>query len=182
MSFDGFNMSLAKSSASIFFVVLLGVLLAAPCKAQEVGSRAPPLSARTLDGEVFNLADAIGKVVIINFWASWCSPCRKEMPALDSYYKKHKSEGLLVLAINIDEQKNAQLVREIMSGFSFPAAFSQDAQYAGYGRIWRLPMTFVIDRNGILRKDGSVGNPKIDLPLLEALVTPLLNNTKTPQS
>ena len=112
--------------------------------------------------------------MIVNFWASWCSPCRKEMPALESYYAQHKAEGLIVLAINMDDPKNTQAVRDIMRDFSFSAAFAREASFDGYGRIWRMPMTFIIDRNGLLRKDGSVGDPKIDLPLLETLATPLL--------
>jgi thiol-disulfide isomerase/thioredoxin len=160
---------------SWFPLFFWGVFFISPCLALEVGYPAPPLSSRNIDGISFNLADAANKVVIVNFWATWCSPCRKEMPALDSYYSQHKAEGLLVLAINVDDPQNAQAVRDIMRDFSFPAALAQDAQYAGYGRIWRLPMTFVIDRKGILRKDGSVGDPKIDLPLLDKLVTPLLS-------
>lgn len=139
-----------------------------------VGQPAPPLSAHTLNGEYFDLTSARDKVVIVNFWASWCAPCRAEMPALETYYAQHKADGLLVLAITIDTPDQENAVRDIMRAYNFPAALAKDAQYAGYGRIWRLPMTFVIDRQGILRKDGSVGEPKIDLPLLEKLVTPLL--------
>lgn len=143
-----------------------------------VGKPAPPLTATTLDGDSFNLTkNNLGRVVIVNFWASWCSPCRKEMPALESYYTQHKSEGLQILAINMDDAKNEPVVRNIMRDFSFPAAFARDAHFDGYGRIWRMPMTFVIDRNGILRKDGSVGDPTIDRPLLESLVTPLLTTS-----
>lgn len=171
--------------AEKFFGVLirlfLGALLSLTCALQvhagalAIGQLAPLMTAITLDGNAFNLeTDGKGKVVIVNFWASWCSPCRKEMPALESYYTQHKSEGLIVLAINMDDPKNTQVVRDIMRVFSFPAAFARDAHFDGYARIWRMPMTFIIDRNGILRKDGSVGDPKIDLPLLENLVTPLL--------
>ncbi|MDB6061464.1 MAG: Redoxin domain protein [Verrucomicrobiaceae bacterium] len=146
-----------------------------------VGRPAPSLSALTLDGSAFNLAaDGKGKVVIVNFWASWCSPCRQEMPALDEFYKEHKADGLLVIAINMDEPQNEKAVRDIMRDFSFPAGFARDAHIEGYGRIWRLPMTFVIDRQGLLRKDGSVGEPKIDRSLLETLVIPLLKASPDP--
>ncbi len=160
-----------------FIAALLSLICILPVYATTlaVGQPAPPLTAAKLDGSVFNLVtDGKGKVVIVNFWASWCSPCRKEMPALENYYAQHKEGGLIVLAINMDDPKNEQTVRDIMHAFSFPAAFARDAHFDGYGRIWRMPMTFIIDRNGLLRKDGSVGDPKIDLPLLETLVTPLL--------
>ena len=139
-----------------------------------VGKPAPPLEAKTIDGKNFSLADVAGNVVIINFWASWCEPCRKEMPAMESYYKKHKDGGLRILAISLDDSEDEAKVREIMKSYSYPAAFQRDADFSGFGRIWRMPMTFIIDRQGILRKDGGVGPPSIDLDLLEKIVTPLL--------
>ncbi|HEY3698689.1 MAG TPA: TlpA disulfide reductase family protein [Spongiibacteraceae bacterium] len=149
------------------------------CAAQEIGKPAPQLTAKTLDGESFQLSQTLGSVVIINFWATWCSPCRQEMPALEAYYQQHKVDGLRVVAISMDDPKNDSAVRTVMKAFSFSAGFEREADYRGYGRIWRMPMTFVIDRQGILRKDGSVGKPTIDLSLLETLVTPLLNTSAT---
>jgi peroxiredoxin len=140
----------------------------------EVGKPAPPLEAKTIDGKNFSLADAAGKVVIVNFWATWCDPCRKEMPAMETYYKKYKDKGLRILAISMDDPEDADKVREVMKSYSYPAAFQRNADYSGFGRIWRMPMTFIIDRQGILRKDGDVGPPSIDLELLEKVVTPLL--------
>ena len=61
-----------------------------------------------------------------------------------------------------------------MRSFAFPAAMANEAKYSGYGRIWRLPLTFVIDRGGMLRQDGWYGSPSIDAALLEKTVTPLL--------
>ena len=96
------------------------------------------------------------------------------MPALNAYYQKHRAEGLKVLAISVDEPGDEAKVREVMQAFTFPAALARDANIKGYGRIWRIPLTFVIDRYGVLRKDGWHGDPKIDLPALEKTVTPLL--------
>lgn len=155
--------------------VLLGWAAIIPLsRALDVGKPAPPLRATTLDGADIRLADLHGDVVIINFWATWCAPCREEMPALEAYYQKYKAKGLRVLAISMDDPADADAVRKVMQAFSFPAALERQADYRGYGRIWRMPMTFVIDRRGILRKDGSVGRPSIDAALLDTLVTPLL--------
>jgi len=140
----------------------------------EEGKPAPAIQARLLDGSQFALADQSGKVVVMNLWATWCAPCRAEMPALEAYYQKHKAEGLELLAISLDEPKDDAKVREVMRSFTFPAALARDAQFKGYGRVWRLPLTFVIDRHGVLRKDRWYGTPGIDVPLLEAVVTPLL--------
>jgi cytochrome c biogenesis protein CcmG, thiol:disulfide interchange protein DsbE len=140
----------------------------------EEGQPAPRAEAKLLDGSTFSLAGQTGKVVILNFWATWCTPCRKEMPALEAYYEKHQAEGLAMLAISMDAPQDESKVRELMRAYSFPAAMMGDAGVKGYGRIWRVPLTFVIDRRGILRKDAWHGDPIIDLEQLEKLVTPLL--------
>jgi hypothetical protein len=74
----------------------------------------------------------------------------------------------------MDDPGDEPKVRQVMATFSFPAALARDANFKGYGRIWRIPLTFVIDRDAILRKDGWYGDAGIDLPMLEKTVTPLL--------
>jgi thiol-disulfide isomerase/thioredoxin len=164
-----------KSLTILFYLIVAAWLgYSMPADAVEVGKPAPPAQAKFLDGTRFTLADHAGKVVILNFWATWCAPCRAEMPAIDAYYQKHRAEGLQIIAISMDDAKDEAKVREVMREFAFPAALIRDASLKGYGRIWRVPLTFVIDRRGILRKDGWYGDPGIDLPLLEKTVTPLL--------
>jgi len=157
-----------------YFLVFIFFLLSQSSQALTEGKLAPVFSAKLLDGTSVSLRNEIGNVVILNFWATWCEPCRQEMPAFETYYKIHRSEGLRVITISMDESTEDAAVQKFMSQFTFVGAFSRDANFKGYGRIWRMPMTFIIDRKGILRKDGSVGEPKMDLPLLEKLVTPLL--------
>ena len=138
------------------------------------GKPAPAIEAKLLDGSTFSLAAQGGKVVIVNLWATWCAPCRAEMPALDAYYRQHRDDGLVMLAISMDAPKDEAKVREVIREFAFPGALGRDADIRGYGRVWRLPLTFVIDRKGILRKDDWYGDPGLDIPQLEAVVTPLL--------
>jgi len=157
-----------------YFLVFIFFLLSQSSQALTEGKLAPVFSAKLLDGTSVSLRNEIGNVVILNFWATWCEPCRQEMPAFETYYKIHRSEGLRVITISMDESTEDAAVQKFMSQFTFVGAFSRDANFKGYGRIWRMPMTFIIDRKGILRKDGSVGESKMDLPLLEKLVTPLL--------
>ena len=158
---------------------IAGLLLAAGASANCVaasleGKTAPAAEAKLLDGGSFRLADAKGQVVVLNFWATWCVPCRAEMPAIESYFRKHRDAGLKVIAISMDDPKDEAKVREVMHAFSFSAGLARDASVKGYGRIWRIPLTFVIDRRGILRRDGWYGDAGLDLQLLEKTVTPLL--------
>lgn len=166
--------SCARLATGFSAGLLLLIAAVALAKGPEVGKAAPAFDARLMDGSLINNADLRGKVVIVNFWATWCAPCRAEMPALDAYYRKHRDEGVSMLAISMDDVEDASKVRDVMAAFSFPAAMARDANFRGYGRIWRIPLTFVIDREGILRKDAWYGEAGIDLVSLEKIVTPLL--------
>lgn len=140
-----------------------------------LGQPMPAIEAKLLDSsQTIQVGPGTGKVTIINFWATWCAPCRAEMPAIQSYYDKHKSQGLEVLAISMDAPRELAEVRRVAQAFSFPIALKTEANFKGLGRIWRMPSTFVVDKNGILRKNGHVGDPTVNLDSLEALVTPLL--------
>ncbi len=149
------------------------LLASAGAPAAEVGQPAPPFEAKLLDGHTFSSTGS-GQVVLVNFWATWCQPCRAEMPALDAYYRKHRDEGLKIVAVSMDDPADDAKVREVMRAYAFSAAFARDARFKGYGRIWRIPLTFVVDRRGVLRKDGWFGEAGIDEASLERDVTPLL--------
>lgn len=155
-------------------IIALAALALGPCLASAEPRAAPPLTATLLDGTRFALADNAGKVVLVNFWATWCAPCRAEMPALDTFYRRYRERGFEVVAISLDEPDRADAVRKVMGDYSFPAALSANAQFKGFGRIWRVPMTFVIDRQGRLREDVTAGTSQVDLAFLERRVAPLL--------
>jgi thiol-disulfide isomerase/thioredoxin len=138
------------------------------------GKPAPALTATLFDGSRFDLASARGKVVLVNFWATWCAPCRAEMPAIDAFYRKHRGDGLVVVAVSMDRPADEAKARAVMEDYAFGAAFAKDASFKGYGRIWRLPLTFVVDREGVLRRDDWYEDPGIDAAKLDAVVLPLL--------
>jgi cytochrome c biogenesis protein CcmG/thiol:disulfide interchange protein DsbE len=138
------------------------------------GQPAPALESTQLDGNKFSLAAQSGKVVLIHYWATWCIPCREEMPVFEAYYKAHQNEGLVMLAVSMDEPEDLPKVKEVMKTFSFPATLGAYTKAKGYGRIWRIPLTFVIDRQGILRKNGWYGDVALDQAGLDKSVTPLL--------
>lgn len=139
------------------------------------GRPAPAFEIRTLDGRSIDSANTKGKVVLLHFWATWCPPCREEMPALDKFYREHRKEGLEIVAISIEDAADAAAVRDAAKQYSYPAALISQAKIEGYGRIWRIPLSYVIDRNGVLRKSDWSGDQKIDAASLEQFVRPLLN-------
>jgi thiol-disulfide isomerase/thioredoxin len=159
-----------------FFLTIILLAATPAAVALEVGKPAPDFEIASADGKVFKSSEASGEVVVINFWATWCSYCRAEMPALETYYRRHKAEGLRMIAVNMDAAGADAQASEIMRSYSYSAGIGRLSHLHGFGRIWRLPMTFVVDRNGILRRDGSVGEPGIDLATLEREVTPLLTS------
>ena len=158
----------------VWVASVLGLSLVAPRVAAGEPRAAPPLTATLLDGTRFSLAEHRGKVALINFWATWCAPCRQEMPALEAFYRRHRERGLVMLAISLDEPGDAKGVRDVMREYSFPATLSAQARYSGYGRIWRVPMTFVVDRRGRLRDDLMRDTLLVDETFLEQRVAPLL--------
>jgi cytochrome c biogenesis protein CcmG, thiol:disulfide interchange protein DsbE len=159
--------------------LLLACLSAWPCAGRadgpQVGKPAPPLLLRTLDGRAISSASLRGQVVIASFWATWCGPCKEELPLLSAYAARHASEGLTVLGFSLDGPDQLDAVRKIAGGLSFPSGLLGEPWVPGYGRIWKLPVNFTIDRNGILM-DNSWNDERPDWTpeRLERIVTPLL--------
>lgn len=159
----------------LLFVFLTASMSNAALAALELGQVAPNIEGTLLDGKPFSLSANKGKVILVNFWASWCEPCREEMPIIEAYLKKHKSQGFEVLAITLDKPSDLAQAQKIMQNYSFLFADKKQMDYPGYGRIWRIPSTFIIDKQGMLRKNGLIGDPKVDTKLLEEIVSPILS-------
>jgi len=157
-------------------ILLILLLMCKPVFAGiELGQSAPNIEGTLIDGKSFSLNNNRGKVILVNFWASWCEPCREEMPAIEAFLKKNKARGFEVLAITMDKPSDMEQAKQIMRNYSFLFAEKNQINYSGYGRIWRIPSSFIIDKQGILRKNGLTGDPKVDTKLLEEVVTPLLS-------
>ncbi|MGH8291407.1 MAG: TlpA family protein disulfide reductase [Steroidobacteraceae bacterium] len=144
-----------------------------------VGQPAPPLIVPELDGHAFDLAKLHGKVVLINFWATWCSPCRLEMPTLNALYRRYHARGLDLLGLSIDEAPDAGRVRQVMRQFGYPGALASAARVDGFGEPVAVPITYVIDASGIIRAQLQAEGPSgVSRQALEQAVLPLLNERK----
>jgi len=140
-----------------------------------LGQPAPPLILHTLDGPAIATTDLIGRIVIVTFWASYCDPCREELPLLSDYAASHATLGLSVLGFCIDPPDNIDEVRKVADTLSFPVGLLGTPYAGGYGRIWRMPVSFVIDRAGNLVDNGwNDDNPIWTADRLHRIVDPLL--------
>jgi len=147
----------------------------ADAKSLREGEPAPPAALVTLDGQRISTAELLGQVVILKFWATWCEPCRKELPLLSDYAQRHAEEGFRVLAFSLDAPDDIAKVRKAAQGFHFPVGLLAASSAPGYGRIWRLPVSFTIDRHGRLAINGWKQNPgSWTTESLERIVTPML--------
>lgn len=131
--------------------------------APRVGQPAPAFVGQTLDGQTLDLAKLRGRVVVVNLWATWCPPCRAEMPMLDAYALAHRDEGLQLVGLSADRHRDLGEVRKVMRELHYPAALLADAQTNGFGSPRSLPLTYVIGADGVIK---AVIVPK-DTPLTQ---------------
>lgn len=132
---------------------------------------APDLQLTTLSGEPAALSDYLGQVVLVNNWATWCPPCRAEMPELLAYYQAHADEGFVLIAINAGEP--ASVVQAFVNrlGLTFPVWLDPEMAALTAFQNPSLPSSYVIDREGVVRLAWT---GPIDRATLEEYVTPLV--------
>ncbi len=166
------NRLLRSICACLFTFVLIAV--AAPSPAQDftgpvrIGAPAPDFRLTTFTGESKSLAQYRGKIVLVNFWASWCPYCREEMPSMDRLVRSFPKGDLVVLAVNV-EKRIPEKYRRAPVSFQFLSDAAGQAQQR-YGAK-RLPDTFIIDRKGIIRQSYKGARQR---SVVEAMVLPLL--------
>jgi peroxiredoxin len=136
---------------------------------------APNLELVDLQGRQVSIEDYRGQVILVNNWATWCPPCRTEMPELQAYFTVHAAEGFVVVAIESGELADqvATFVQEF--GMTFPVWLDPQSKAQEIFNNWNLPSTYIIDRHGIVRLSWTGG---INSPTLEQYVTPLLEENK----
>jgi peroxiredoxin len=161
---------IASLLAALAVPAFTGQALAAPA----VGEAAPALVATELDNTSFDLSAFHGKVVIVNFWATWCPPCREEMPALDSFYAKFHASGVVMIGISVDRSRDRDDVVRVAQSVHYPVAILADAQTNDFGKPNILPVTYIVDAAGIVRAVMTPDKTPVTGVALETAVTPLL--------
>ena len=119
-----------------------------------VGFQAPDFEVLNSKGESVQLSDFRGKPVMLNFWASWCSPCRAEMPAMQNIYQEYRDQGFEILAVNSTSQDSIASATEFADelDLSFPILFDQSGNVTNQYKIQALPSSFFIDSNGLIQE------------------------------
>ncbi len=139
---------------------------------------APRFSSMTPDGKKMGIDDLKGKLVVLNFWATWCPPCRLEMPSMERLYQEFKGEGLEVVAINFMEKEKAITSFLKENGFTFPVLLDKKGEIARKYGVHGLPVTYLIARNGNLLA-RSMGYKDWYKPETRKLISTLLKDDTT---
>lgn len=119
--------------------------------ATATAEKAPDFTLKNDQGENVRLAEQRGKVVMINFWASWCTPCRKEMPLLDELHERYKSAGFTLFGINVEQNTEAAKAFLEDVGVTFPILYDPKSEVSRAYQVKAMPTTVMVDRDGEVR-------------------------------
>ena len=139
------------SRALGIIVAASALLVTLTAAALSVGSRAPEIGINDLHGRPIRMSALRGKVVVVDFWASWCEPCREEFPVLERLYRAHRARGLVVVGVSVDNA--APNIQRFLrrTPASFPIVHDARHSVADRYRPPRMPSSYIIDRRGIVR-------------------------------
>lgn len=134
-----------------FLVLLLSMWMLAPVNAASIQGKAPNFTLKSNTGKNIKLSELRGQVILLNFWASWCGPCRQEMPLLENLQKRYSALGFTVLGVNVEEDSRQAktLLKDIP--VSFPILFDTSNKVSKQYKVSAMPSTVMIDRNGNMR-------------------------------
>lgn len=168
-----FSLSILLISAAWIWISAtpIGSKTSGEIPAPHTGFLAPEFSLLGINGEEITLSKLRGTPVMINFWASWCPPCKAEMPTMQLAYEKYKDRGFTILAINATNQDNLDAAASFISdnGLTFPVLLDSNGQTTEDYQIRSLPTSFFIDR------DGRITDVVVGGPLVEALLNIRIN-------
>ncbi|NHN37778.1 TlpA family protein disulfide reductase [Pseudomaricurvus alcaniphilus] len=132
-------------------LILVGLLLSPWLLANNLSGAAPDFTLKSTQGDNLRLEEERGNVVLLNFWASWCGPCRQEMPKLDELHQRYQAAGFKVLGVNVETDSDAALAMLKKLPVSFPVLFDSDSAASKLYDVDAMPTTVLIDRDGQLR-------------------------------
>jgi len=158
----------------LLITILLGVFFIATCNAQSLTQqKAPNFVLKSLDGKNIELAKLKGKVVVVNFWATWCPPCRAEIPDFIKVYDAKKSKGLVIVGIALDEEGWSKVKPFVEKNkINYPVVLGTMEVVQQYGGIDGIPTTFIVDKKGNI-VDTQVG--MMSKSMLEQKIAKLLD-------
>lgn len=141
-------MKLKNTIIALVFCILAATSLAS---SGLEGQQAPDFALKSSTGENLRLSEFRGDVVMINFWATWCGPCRQEMPLLDELYSRYQRVGFSLLGVNIDDdsRRAMQMIDEL--GVNFPVVFDARKDVSKLYEVEAMPVTVIVDREGTVR-------------------------------
>ena len=141
----------------------------------EKGFAAPDFTLETPDGQTMTLSKLQGQRVLMNFWATWCPPCRAEMPAIQEVYEQYRDQGFIVLAVDLMEI-DAQVTTFVdQLALTFPILMDRDGDVSQRYRVRSIPTTYFVDRSGVIQ-DIIIGGP-MPRAVIESKVTALLQDS-----
>ncbi len=137
-------------------IILLGAVLSifmgsSLASSGLAGQTAPDFVLKSATGENLRLSEYRGDVVMINFWATWCGPCRQEMPLLDELYGRYQRVGFSLLGVNIDDDSRRAMAMVNELGISFPVLFDEEKKVSKLYEVEAMPLTILLDREGTVR-------------------------------
>ena len=138
-------------AAALASMLALAVLAPAAAATPPANALAPDFTLRGADGRNVRLDELRGQVVLVNFWATWCGPCREEMPRLDTLYQKYHKSGFVLLGVNVDDDPRTALATAAKLNVSFPVLLDTDKKVSKLYDLNTMPSTVVIDRDGKMR-------------------------------
>ena len=115
------------------------------------GQPAPDFALKSSTGENLRLSEHRGEVVMVNFWATWCGPCRQEMPLLDELYQRYERVGFTLLGVNIDDDSRKAMTMVSELGVNFPVLFDSTKEVSKLYEVGAMPVTVLVDREGNVR-------------------------------
>jgi cytochrome c biogenesis protein CcmG/thiol:disulfide interchange protein DsbE len=131
--------------------LVLGLGLAPHAVALDAGAKMPEIALADLGGKKIDLASLAGKVVIVDFWATWCAPCREELPELEKFHKKYGAKGLAIVGVSVDKEPGG--IKDFLDKLkvTFPVVHDAGHQVSGKYSPPRMPSSYIIDRKGVVR-------------------------------